>query len=157
MPVKQTLSASLEDYIEAIYHLAKSQQVARVTDIAMKLEVQKASVTGALQALVNKGLIHYSPYSFITLTDDGMKVARNIVKRHKTLCRFFSDVLGIDKKTAEENACRIEHDISSEVLGKLIKLTKLMKICPRMQKAIAELGSKTIKNCEECLALSETD
>ena len=62
------LSASLEDYLEVIFHLEQSNRVARAKDIADQMNVQRASVTGALKALSGRGLINYSPYSFITLT-----------------------------------------------------------------------------------------
>jgi len=55
------LSASLEDYLEVIFHLEKSNRVARAKDIADQMNVQRASVTGALKALAGKGLINYSP------------------------------------------------------------------------------------------------
>ena len=62
------LSASLEDYIEAIYHIIGEKQVARGKDISSRLEVSGASVTEALRALAKKGLINYAPYEVITMT-----------------------------------------------------------------------------------------
>ena len=70
------LSASLEDYLEVIYHLERSNRVARAKDIADQMNVQRASVTGALKALAGRGLINYSPYSYITLTSAGRTVAQ---------------------------------------------------------------------------------
>ena len=63
------LSASLEDYIEAIYHIISEKEVARGKDIASRLKVSGASVTEALRALSKKGLINYAPYEVITMTD----------------------------------------------------------------------------------------
>ena len=83
------LSASLEDYLEVIYHLERSNRVARAKDIADQMSVQRASVTGALKALAGRGLINYSPYSYITLTSAGRTVAQDIIRRHETLKEFF--------------------------------------------------------------------
>ena len=71
------LSQSLEDYLETILELQKSNKVARVKDIAAKKGVQRGTVTGALKTLAGKHLINYEPYSFITLTPKG--AARSIV------------------------------------------------------------------------------
>ena len=72
---KEELSASIEDYLEAIGHLEKQNRVARVKDIAERLNVQMPSVTGALKVLRGKGLVNYERNSYITLTEDGLKVA----------------------------------------------------------------------------------
>ena len=63
-----TLSSSLEDYLEVIFHLVAAKQVARVKDIAKKIQVKNSSVTGALRPLADKGLINYTPYDVVTLT-----------------------------------------------------------------------------------------
>ena len=78
------LSASLEDYVEVIYHLERSNRVARAKDIADQMNVQRASVTGALKALAGRGLINYSPYSYITLTSVDVPLRRmsSTVTRH---------------------------------------------------------------------------
>ena len=70
------LSASLEDYLEAIFHLSAQSKVARSKDIAELLEVSRSSVTGALKTLSEKGLVNYKPYGFITLTDIGRAEAQ---------------------------------------------------------------------------------
>ncbi len=70
------LSASLEDYIEAIYHIVEEKLVARSKDIATRLDVSRASVTEALRALAKKELINYAPYEAITMTEQGRKIAR---------------------------------------------------------------------------------
>ena len=87
------LSASLEDYLEVIFHLEQSNRVARAKDIADQMNVQRASVTGALKALAGRGLINYSPYSFITLTPPGRDIAREVIRRHRVLKEFFVNTL----------------------------------------------------------------
>jgi DtxR family Mn-dependent transcriptional regulator len=118
--LKKQLSASLEDYLEAIYVLLQSGNVARSKDIAEHLQVSAASVTGALRTLAERQLIHYKPYGYITLTDKGQQAASRVVRRHEALESFFCDVLGIDPAVAQRSACSAEHAISSEIASRLM-------------------------------------
>ena len=110
----EKLSASLEDYIEVIYNSIKYNESVKAVDIARELNVSRASVTEALNKLSDKGLINYGRYQTITITDMGVKIARDVVNRHSSLSSFFENVLGAAPSDAEENACRIEHVISTE-------------------------------------------
>ena len=125
------LSASLEDYIEAIYHIIDKKLVARSKDIAQRLDVSRASVTEALRALAKKELINYAPYEAITITEKGRKIAEDVIYRHDSLKRFFVEVLAIDDKTAEEAACRIEHAAPPEVISRMIGFINFLHVCPR--------------------------
>ena len=126
-----TLSASLEDYLEAIYHIIQDKQAARAKDIALRLDLKGPSVTGALQTLSQKGLINYAPYDLVTLTPEGKEIARDIVHRHQTLRNFLSRILRIDETEAELNACKMEHNVSPAILNRLIQLMKFFELCPR--------------------------
>ncbi len=68
----ETLSASLEDYLEAIYHLIAGKQAARVKDISKRLKVNSSSVTGALKALAERKLVSYAPYELVTVAAAGV-------------------------------------------------------------------------------------
>ena len=151
------LSASLEDYLEVIYHLERSNRVARAKDIADQMNVQRASVTGALKALAARGLINYSPYSFITLTSAGRTVAQDIIHRHETLKEFFSAALQLAPEEAEANACRIEHAIDPMAVDRLVRFLEFIKMCPRTSldwftafARYCQEGSQT-SNCEDCI------
>jgi DtxR family Mn-dependent transcriptional regulator len=125
------LSASMEDYLEVIFHLVQENQVARVKDIAPRLQVHKSSVTAALRTLADRQLINYTPYGFITLTSAGQTLAKDIVRRHEALREFFVKVLNIDAKIAEETACRMEHEMPQVVVDRLIQFSEFLDICPR--------------------------
>jgi DtxR family Mn-dependent transcriptional regulator len=127
----ESLSASLEDYIEAIAHIVDEKKVARGKEIATRLKVSRASVTEALRALSKKGLVNYAPYEVITLTKKGTEVAGDVIRRHEALKDFFVKVLAIDDTIAEESACRIEHAAPPEVIDRLIRFVKFIEICPR--------------------------
>jgi len=123
MAKAKMLSASMEDYLEAIFHIAADKQAARAKDIAKRLKVNNSSVTGALRILSEKGYINYAPYDLITLTKKGKELAKDIVRRHEVLRDFFVKVLFIDKDEAEETACEMEHAVSPNV--------EFVEICPR--------------------------
>ena len=127
------LSASLEDYLEVIHHLQEKNKVARAKDIAEGLGVTRGSVTGSLKALAAKGLIEYAPYSFITLTDKGAALAREVIHRHRTLEAFFSQVLRLDKPKADIIACQVEHEVDSETIDRLVSFLEFLKECPRVR------------------------
>jgi DtxR family Mn-dependent transcriptional regulator len=127
----ETVSASLEDYLEVIYGLIQKHRVARSRDIARRMEVTGASVTGALRALAEKELINYAPYELITLTEEGERLAEKVVGRHQALKEFFVTVLGVDQKEAGENACRIEHAVSEALMERLVRFVEFLHVCPR--------------------------
>ncbi len=114
------LSASLEDYLEAIFNLAGESNMARSKDIAKSLNVSKSSVTGALRVLRKKGLANYKPYDCVTLTDAGKSVAAEVVRKHNILKAFFVDVLGVDMDIAQQAACRAEHTLGPGVIARLL-------------------------------------
>jgi len=116
----QKLSASQEDYLEAIFNLASDSQGARSKDIAEALGVARSSVTGALQTLKEKGLANYRPYGCITLTRRGRAAAEGIVRKHNILKSFFVNVLGVDNEVAQPAACRAEHALGPEIIGRLL-------------------------------------
>lgn len=123
----EKLSISLEDYIEEIYIQVLDAGHAKVTDIANKLGVKKASVTGAMNTLAEKELINYTPYSPITLTEKGEKIAKEILTKHKNLVSFFVEVLGANKNEAVEIACKMEHIVSKKIFDNMVKLTEFVK------------------------------
>ena len=128
------LSDSLEDYLETILALETTNKVARVKDIADKMGVLRGSVTGALKNLGEKGLINYQPYSFITLTSKGKTIAREITRRHEEIKNFLQNILQIDEKSADTNACRMEHDMDRAVIDRLVKFIEYIYYCPRTGK-----------------------
>ncbi len=120
----QELSASLEDYLEAIYHLEREGRVARVRDIAARLSVQMPSVTSALRSLASKDLVNHDRYSYVTLTPAGARVAADMVRRHEVLTGFLVDILGVPRAAAERNACAMEHTIEPAVLDRLVEFVE---------------------------------
>ena len=113
------LTASLEDYLEAIFRIVEKKRAARAKDVVDRLGVSGSSVTEALQGLARRGMINYAPYDIVTLTETGREAANRIVRRHELLGTFFHEILGLDDDLAGENACRIEHAIGDLALERL--------------------------------------
>ncbi len=118
----EKLSQSLEDYLESIYIISLDKKIARVKDLVNRLGVKSSSVIGALKKLGAKGFIEHEHYGHIELTEEGRMRAERLYDRHTTLTRFFHEILDVDEKTAEADACQIEHDLSEESYKKIIKL-----------------------------------
>ncbi len=131
MAATETLTASMEDYLEAIYHIVSKKQAARAKDIARRLEVNNSSVTGALRTLSEKGFINYAPYDVITLTPKGQQHAEDVVRRHEALMDFFTKVLCVEADEASDAACKMEHAVSRTILDRLIRFVEFLEICPR--------------------------
>ena len=118
------ISSSLEDYLEAIAEIIENQGHAHTKEIAEKLNVKMPSVTNALQALSSRGLIRYQSHSPVFLTASGAETAAVIRHRHSVLKTFFSNILKLDQKEADDSACKIEHIIGEKVLSRFVLLTE---------------------------------
>lgn len=125
--ILKKISASLEDYLEAIFNIIEEKQAVKAIEISRKLGVGRSSVTEALKSLAEKNLINYAPYDVITLTEEGINTAKKIVLKHNVLKEFLTEILDIKEGEAQENACRIEHVISEEVLNRLIVFIEFNK------------------------------
>ena len=104
---------SAEDYLEQILMLLEQKGHARSIDIAAGLNVSKPSVSVAMKKLRENGYILMSSDSLISLTDKGYAIARKIYDRHQALTKYLVQI-GVPEKTALEDACKIEHDLSEE-------------------------------------------
>ncbi len=121
---QEELTSNMEDYLEVILNLQEERKVARVKDVAQRLKVKMPSVTGAMKGLAEKGLVNYERYSYLTLTEAGEKIAREIGERHKTFYSFLNNVLELDPQTAELDACRLEHATSRKTFERLKAFTE---------------------------------
>lgn len=130
MTAAEELSASLEDYLEAIHHIASEKGAAKARDIALRLQVRSSSVTGALHNLAKRGLANYAPYDLITLTPEGEELALDVIHRHEALHDFFITVLSVDKTEADDAACKMEHSVSPEIIQRIVQFVKFVQTCP---------------------------
>lgn len=121
---KNTLGESLEDCIETILELQEKNGNATVTDISKKLRISKPSVNETINILDEKGLVKYEPYKPITLTRKGKMLAKRVREKHIILHTFLTDVLKIEDKKAEKQACRMEHILEKVVVDRLCLIFK---------------------------------
>ena len=111
------LRQSGEDYLETILIISKRKEV-RSIDIANEMNLSKPSVSRAVGILRNKGYIIVDKDGYITLTEEGKDVAEKIYERHNVLTEWLIGI-GVDEKTAAEDACRLEHSFSRASFEKL--------------------------------------
>lgn len=112
------IQESAENYLETILMLGQNGQPVRSIDIVNELGFSKPSVSVAMKKLRENGYIHVDNDGHITLSDSGREIAEKMYERH-TLLSSFLIKLGVDEHIAVEDACRIEHVISSETFEKL--------------------------------------
>jgi DtxR family Mn-dependent transcriptional regulator len=138
-PAEQTvLSDSLQDYLEAVYLVAQRHGVARMKEIASLVGVGKSSATGAVQSLAERGLVHYDPYQYVTLTEKGEAAGRELARRHRILKAFLERVLMVPETEAERVACKMEHAIKGEVFARFLRFLEFMEGAPGPKGSWAE-------------------
>jgi len=113
------ISASGQDYLEALLELSGGIHPVRSVDLANRIGVSRASVNKAIGVLKNSGFVLQERYSDIILTEEGSSAAKAVRKRHTVLKTFLQSALQVSAKNAEEDACKMEHVISLETLEKL--------------------------------------
>ena len=122
-------SETLERYVEIIRDLGGRERRARTKDIAERLRVKNASVTEMMQKLREENLVEYEPYRGATLTSRGKRLAEELTRKHSTLADFLK-VIGVDEKTAEADACEIEHVVNPRTMEKLRKFVRFVEGAP---------------------------
>ena len=119
------MNESGEMYLESIYRLCKEKGRVRSVDIAECMNYSKPSVSRAVGLLKKDGFIELDEDGFIHLTDSGVKKAKSIFERHTVLTNMLVS-LGVDSKTADEDACRMEHIISEKTFNAMKRHIKEM-------------------------------
>ena len=108
-------SRAREDYLEQISNLIEEKGYARVVDIAQNLGISQASVTGMIQRMDSDGLVSYEKYRGVVLTSDGERIAKAIIKRHKSLAEFFN-LFGLNDEETYQDIEGIEHHMNQKTL-----------------------------------------
>ena len=138
-------TATLEEYLETIYKLAQKGAV-RPTQVADSIGVSGPTVTATLRRLETQGLVERTPDGGVLLSDDGLRSALDIVRRHRIAERFLVDVLGLDIGEAHEDACLLEHALSPRVLLALEQYLDSPEVCPHGYPIPASDGSVAAVN-----------
>ena len=133
---EESLTPSMEDYLEAICRLSNRDGYTRTSDLARFLNVKPSSVTSMIQRLYERGLLHYERYGVIVLTALGRKAGSFLLKRHLMLEKFLS-YIGVPDNLLE-NVERIEHNLTSEATRCLSLLVEFMEDNPAWMERFAE-------------------
>ena len=146
------ISNSLGEYLKTIYILKNTEKQTRVTDISKRLNCSKPSVNRALNCLKDEGLISYEAYGEIELTDEGIEIAKSIVKRYDILKLFLTEILEVDEKTAQMEATSMKNSISEDTITKLQDY--IIKMLNLDLKCNYDLGNNKCQNCIKIRAKS---
>lgn len=120
-------SSSLEDYLETILILSQGADgETGITEIGEQVGVSKPSVSTAIKRLAARNLVEHEHYGRVRLTEQGSTLAEEIMRRHELLFRFLRDVLRLDEVTAQEDACKLEHQLSAETTARLAKFVEFL-------------------------------
>lgn len=117
---KHKSEESIQDYLETILVLTKDRKDVRSIDIVNELGYTKPSVSVAMKNLKSKGYITISEEGFISLTEEGTRLAEDVYERHSLLTEWLVR-LGVNPEVAAEDACKLEHDMSSETFESIKK------------------------------------
>ncbi|SHI82465.1 metal-dependent transcriptional regulator [Desulfosporosinus lacus] len=124
----EKLTFTMENYLEAIYELSSDGNGARISDIAERLSVTKASANSAMSTLSEKGLITNEKYKEIFLTPSGREHAEFTSKKHRVIQEFFTKILRVDAVIANRDACAIEHVISNDSIYAMQEFIRTEKL-----------------------------
>ncbi len=114
-----SLSRSVEDYLKAIYALVERDGHAATTEIAARLDLAPASVTAMVKRLAESGMLDHEPYRGVRLTEQGERAALAVMRRHRILELYLISKLGYDWSNVHEEAERLEHAVSDELVERM--------------------------------------
>lgn len=126
-----SLTARVEDYLEAILDIEMSGEIATVTQLAKNLGVTKATVTAALKRLKQDQLLEHERYGDVVLTDQGRERALTVYRRHEFLTDFFVRILGFSRERAQKVSCVMEHEIDESTERRLAAFTDSLVLAER--------------------------
>jgi DtxR family Mn-dependent transcriptional regulator len=151
---KNELTHSMAHYLMAIYELHQSQGYARLSDMAATLNISKGSLSTSLKPLIKKGLIIEDDNKHLKLSEVGEELAVHIENTYSVVAKFLHEILGVNHKQAEIDACKIEHLISDKTSSALMSLYKAIsgnpKLALELHKEVEKFKSCSVKGCKSC-------
>jgi DtxR family transcriptional regulator, Mn-dependent transcriptional regulator len=114
-----TYTASVEDYLKTIYDLERHTGTATTTEIAHRLDIAPASVTGMVRRLAGQGLLTHEPYHGVRLSDEGQRVALLTLRRHRVIETYLARVLNYPWDEVHAEADRLEHAASDALIDRM--------------------------------------
>jgi DtxR family transcriptional regulator, Mn-dependent transcriptional regulator len=142
-------SASIQEYLEALYNLTQDGKTVGTSEISKRLNVAPPSVTEMLRKLAEQGYINYLPYQGVTLTTKGFTLAEKMARKHRILERFLHDVLKIGNDKVHHEACEMEHALSDSAERAMCQKMNSPARCPDDEKVIPPCNFD-FSSCSEC-------
>lgn len=153
---RNSLTHSSAHYLMAIQQLHSTQGYARLSDVARRLKISKGSLSTSIKPLIKKKLILEDENKHLFLSEKGREFALNIKNTYAVFKHFLTDILLVDEKLAEIDACKVEHLLSIESTDKMIRLLKALqkndKLLMKLQKSMAKHNCSIsgCKHSEKC-------
>jgi len=156
MAAIEEVSATIEEYLEAIYRLQERNGSAKTTELAKRLKVALGTITNTIESMEKQNLVVHEPYKGVKLTAKGRKMALDVLRRHRLSERLLTDILRMEWSKAHDVACRLEHAIADkDVLKPLEKVLGHPKTCPHGNPIPTESGKLAEEKSELLTNLSQ--
>ena len=155
MSNNEKLSANIEEYLEAIYKISQSEESVKTSRISKDLGITPASVSEMLKRLDKMDYVEYSQYKGAKLTEKGLKIAKNITRKHRLLERFLHDILKLKDHFLHDQACEMEHTLSDDAERALCQVLEHPDKCPG--DSVIPACDLKFTTCEECMQRREEE
>ena len=149
------ISENIEEYLEVLYRSGSNGEQVSTTQLSKDLGIAPGSVTQMLKKLEDLGYIGYTPYKGATLTDEGMKIAQKITRKHRILEKFLLDILKVKEENVHEQACEMEHTLSDEAERALCTMMHHPDLCP--DENVIPACDFDFGSCQECFSQKDFD
>jgi len=153
----EQVTAVVEEYLEAIYKLQEKSGVAKTTELVDVLKVVPGTVTNTVERLEKEGYITHEPYKGVKLAEKGLKIAVQVVRRHRLSERLLTDILHMRWDKVHEAACKLEHGITDEITKPLEKALKHPKTCPHGNPIPTKCGGIIEEEAQPLAELNEKE
>jgi len=155
--MSKEISAVIEEYLETIYKLQEKSGVARTSDLVNLLKVVPGTVTNTIERLEKEGYVTHEPYKGVKLTEKGLKIALQVVRRHRLSERLLTDILHVKLDKVHDAACKLEHGMTDEIVKPLEKALKYPKTCPHGNPIPTKHGGITEEKSQPLTELNERE
>ena len=149
------ISENIEEYLEVLYRNGSNKEQVSTTTLSKELGIAPGSVTQMLKKLESLGYIVYTPYRGATLTDEGMKIAQKITRKHRILEKFLLDVLKVKEENIHNQACEMEHTLSDEAERALCTMLHHPDLCP--DDNVIPACDLDFDSCQQCFSVKDFD
>ena len=149
------ISENIEEYLEVLYRNGSNGEQVSTTQLSKELSIAPGSVTQMLKKLENLGYISYVPYKGAVLTDDGMKIAQKITRKHRILEKFLLDILKVKEENVHNQACEMEHTLSDEAERALCTMLHNPDLCP--DDHVIPACNFDFDSCQQCYSQKDFD